>query len=346
MIRLRTKLLIERIVTITIIMILIVVLFLKYSNEQDQKISEINAEISDEYIKVAENVIPAVVAISTLAGESKNYGSGAIVNKDGYILTNAHVVTNGTNISVTLPDKRIFSAKIIGVDAATDVAVIKINGKNLPIAELGDSEKIKVGEKIVAIGNPFGFDSSITTGIISAKNRNRGPTIYKDFIQIDAPINFGNSGGPLVNLDGEVIGINTFVVGSNIGSLGFAVPINLAKKVMEELIKNGKVERGFLGVNVIDVVKLDEQGNGEIEDGAKVISLFKDGPAEKVGIIVNDTITYIDGIKIEDSNHLKNLLAWIPKGTEVEIKLQRTENGKVSQKTIKVNLAIRPDDTN
>lgn len=345
MLRLRTRLFIERIITVIIIIALILALFLKYQKEQQSNISDINKEISSEYTQVAEHVIPAVVAVSTLSNESKNYGSGAIVNKEGYILTNAHVVTNGTNISVTLPDKRIFAAKIIGIDSATDVAVIKINGKNLPIVELGDSDTVKVGEKIVAIGNPFGLDSTITTGIISAKNRDRGPTIYKDFIQIDALINFGNSGGPLVDLDGEVIGINTFVVGSTIGSVGFAVPINLAKKVMDELIKNGKVERGFLGVNVKDIVNLDEKGNGKIEEGAQVSSLFEEGPAKRVGIQVNDIITYLNLIKIEDSNHLKNLLAWIPKGTEVTIKLNRIEKNKIIEKTIKVVLSERPDDT-
>lgn len=291
------------------------------------------------FISIAEEVTPSVVFIST----NDSSGSGIIMSSNGYIITNNHVIdTNGTtsdNIRVMTSEKKIYRAEFIGKDVATDLAVIKVNDTNMAAAKLGDSDKLEVGEEVAAIGNPFGYRSTITTGIVSATHRDRGPTVYKDFIQTDANINPGNSGGPLVNLKGEFIGINTFIISSQVSpGLGFAIPINTVKKVSNDLISKGMVERGYVGIQIKDVLELDEQGNGRFYPGAKVTKVEPSTPAEIAGMQVNDTLLKMDGMVIESSNHLKNLVAWISPNTTVTFQIMRDNN------TMEINLtlALRP----
>src|ERR1043166_8650889 len=269
-------------------------------------------------------------------------GSGIIIDKDGHILTNNHVVQDVDEIRVTLADKREFKAEIVGTDPKTDLAVIKIKDKvprDLPVAKLGDSDAVRVGECALAIGAPFGYEQTVTAGIISAKGRaNVGATDYEDFIQTDAAINPGNSGGPLVNLDGEVVGINT-VIATSVGQysgVGFAIPINMAKTIMPTLLKGGTVSRGMLGVIIQDITEdLREQFNLPDTKGALVAQINKDSPAEKAGIKVGDVILRFNGTPIDDTRHLRNLVAATAPGIKVEIVFLR--DGK--ERTVKVTLA-------
>ncbi|HXK30934.1 MAG TPA: DegQ family serine endoprotease [Candidatus Binatia bacterium] len=244
----------------------------------------------------------------------RSLGSGFIIDGDGSILTNNHVVENAQKIVVKLAaDDREFEAKVIGRDAKTDIAVIKINAKtNLPAATLGDSDRLEVGEWVVAIGNPFGLDSTVTSGIVSAKGRHIGQGPYDNFIQTDASINPGNSGGPLINLRGEVIGINTAIfsrTGGNMG-IGFAIPINLVKEVLPQLRGKGKVTRGFLGVLIQKVTpEIAESLGMDKGNGALVANVTKDGPADKAGVKVGDVIIEFDGKEVKDSSDLPIIVA-------------------------------------
>lgn len=296
---------------------------------------------AQEFIKVAEKTTAGVVTILTDSGS----GSGIVYGKDGLIVTNYHVIDNIKNIRVLLSDKRIFNGTVLGYDVESDIAVIKINAEDLPTAKLADSDNLEVGEKVIAIGNPFGFDHTVTTGIVSATHRSKGPTIYRDFIQTDANINPGNSGGPLINLKGEVIGLNTFVIsGANTPGLGFAIPINLVKKVVDKLLKYGEVKRGFLGVSVKDLIQVNEKGDGKILDGAVIIELQKEGPADKAGAEVGDVIKKLDGILIENGNHLKNILADLEPDSEVELEIDRPKKeGDYDKFVFKITLGARPE---
>ena len=271
--------------------------------------------------------------------EQSGIGSGVIITSDGYILTNNHVVENADKIKVILSDKRELDAEIKGRDPETDVAVIKISAKDLPKATLGDSDKVKVGEWVLAIGNPFGLQHTVTAGIISATGRsNIGITQYEDFIQTDASINPGNSGGPLVNLDGEVIGINTAIFTKPGGytlesaGVGFAIPINMAKKIMDQLIDKGKITRGWLGVSIQD---LNEELSKVLElkqtKGVVVRQVEVDSPADKAGIKSKDLILKIDGMKIETTKQLMQIVAGIMPDTEVEITILRDDK-EISKK--------------
>lgn len=347
--RLRQRLLLERIIVVSILIAFAIFIFAKTQT------SELDELVSQEYVEIAKNVIPAVVSITALKDNTSiSYGSGFTISSDGYIVTNNHVITDADRIQITLPNKDIYSAKITGIDAPTDIAVLKIKGKNLPMVSIGDSEKIKVGEKVVAIGNPYGLDSTITSGIVSAKHRDRGPTEFKDFIQTDASINPGNSGGPLVNLEGEVIGINTFIYSSVADEasdrtlisrgLGFAIPINLAKDVINSLIKDGFVYRSYLGVRVANVIDFNETlGYGKIIPGARVIDVVEKSPAFNAGIKVDDIVKKVNDIDIEDSNHLKNVIAWIKKGEQVDISIERTEDDKTEKIKVILTLEERPE---
>ncbi len=348
--RLRQRLLIERL--IIILLLAIIIGFVIFRLTEQQKFLE--ADIAEEYVHIAENVIPAVVAITAADNDSSSYGSGIIVKEDGYILTNNHVIANTTQMRVILPNNEIYSASIVGIDYPTDLAVIKINATNLPTVNFGDSDLAKVGEKVLAIGNPLGLESTITSGIISAKNRDRGPTVYRDFIQTDASINPGNSGGPLVNIKGEVIGINTFIYSTytdpadssrsitSIG-LGFAIPANIAKNIIPFLIEHKNISRGFLGVRIADVIIFDEQqGKGIIFPGANVTSIFENSPASKVDIREGDIITRLNSKQVTSANQLKNEVGWIPASTAITITIERAENGKKVEKNIKVTLEERP----
>jgi len=243
----------------------------------------------------------------------RSLGSGFVIDSDGSILTNNHVVENAQKIVVKLADEQEYDAKVIGRDSKTDIAVIKINAKTaLPAASFGDSDGLQVGEWVMAIGNPFGLDSTVTSGIISGTGRHIGQGAYDNFIQTDASINPGNSGGPLINMRGEVIGINTAIfsrTGGNIG-IGFAIPINLVKELLPQLRGKGKVTRGYLGVLIQKVTpEIAESLGMDRPRGALVANVSKDGPAEKAGVKVGDVIIEFDGKEVKDSGELPIIVA-------------------------------------
>jgi serine protease Do len=257
----------------------------------------------------------------------RSLGSGFIIDRDGSILTNNHVVENAQKIVVKLSDDQEYEAKVIGRDPKTDIAVIKINAKsNLIAATFGDSDRLEVGEWVVAIGNPFGLDSTVTSGIVSAKGRHIGQGPYDNFIQTDASINPGNSGGPLINLRGEVIGINTAIFsrsGGNIG-IGFAIPINLVKELLPQLRGKGKVTRGYLGVLIQKVTpEIAESLGMDRGYGALVANVSKDGPADKAGVKVGDVIVEFDGQPVKDSGDLPIIVARTPVDKKVKMKVLR-----------------------
>jgi serine protease Do len=259
--------------------------------------------------------------------QQRSVGSGFIIGSDGSIVTNAHVIENAKKIIVKLSDKREFEAKVLGKDAKTDIAVIKIDSNgSLPTAELGDSEQLQVGEWVMAVGNPFGLDSSVTSGIISAKGRHIGAGPYDDFIQTDTPINPGNSGGPLVNLHGQVVGINMAIVsptGANIG-IGFATPINLIKDLLPQLEAKGKVTRGWVGVAIQQVTPDLANAFGLQEPhGALVAKVLPGGPAERGGIKVGDIITEYDGQQVKQANDFPLMVARTQLNKEVQMKVLR-----------------------
>ncbi len=252
-------------------------------------------------------------------------GSGFIISSDGYILTNNHVIKGAQKIKVKLADARVFDAKVVGADPRTDVAVLKIDAKQkLPAAVLADSDKLQVGQWALAIGNPFGLGRTLTVGVVSATGRtNLGIEAYEDFIQTDASINPGNSGGPLLNIYGEVVGINTAIVSSGQG-IGFAIPINLAKSVAEQLIKTGKVVRGWLGVSIQPLSPALAQSFGlETTEGALVNRVVSGSPAEKAGIRRGDVLLTFNGRKISGPGDLQVLVASAPAGKAVKIGLLR-----------------------
>ncbi len=267
-------------------------------------------------------------------------GSGVIISKDGYIITNNHVVENAETITVELFDKTRQKAKLIGKDPRTDLAVIKIKPtSNMKYAKLGDSDKIKVGEWVIAIGSPRGFDWTVTAGIVSAKNRTNigalGPSGYEDFIQTDAAINPGNSGGPLINLKGEVIGINSLIISTSQGfqGMGFAIPSNMVKVISQSLIKYGKVVRGYLGVSIQDITPEMAKSLG-LEIGAKgaiIADVVPDSPADKAGIKQGDVIIRYNGKEVEDASMLRNMVAQTHPGTVVTITVLR-DNKKIDLK--------------
>lgn len=271
-------------------------------------------------------------------------GSGVIVSPDGYILTNNHVVEGAKELKIKFADRRdTVEAEIVGTDAPTDVAVIKVDAKDLPAMPLGDSEKVHVGDFVLAIGNPFGLGHTVTFGIISATGRgNLGIAQYEDFIQTDAAINPGNSGGALVDMHGRLIGINTAIlsrVGGNQG-IGFAIPINMARAVMDQILKQGRVIRGYLGLLPQDVTSVIAEKFGLKEArGALVGSVESGTPADRAGIRRGDIILEFNGHPIEDADDLRNLVAMTPPGTKVTIKVFR--NGE--EKTLTATLAERPE---
>ena len=260
-------------------------------------------------------------------------GSGFIISNEGYILTNNHVVAGADEIKVKLSDGREFKGELKGSDEKLDLALIKITSKgNLPVATLGDSDAMEVGEWILAIGNPFGLSQTVTAGIISAKGRVIGSGPYDDFIQTDASINPGNSGGPLFNAKGEVIGINTTIVSGGQG-IGFAIPVNMAKAVIPQLRETGKVTRGWLGVSVQPVTPDLARSFGlKNEKGALISEVMKDSPAEKAGFKAGDIILEFDGKPIVDMHELPRLAAVTPIGKKALVKVLR--NGKTLEETV------------
>jgi len=265
-------------------------------------------------------------------------GSGVIVTKDGYLLTNNHVVDNADEVKVALSDGREFTAKVIGKDPKSDIAVIKIDAKDLPAIDIADSDNIEVGEVVLAIGNPFGVGETVTTGIVSAKGRGSLGLDYEDMIQTDAAINPGNSGGPLVDADGRLIGINTAILSHSGGNqgIGFAVPSNIARSVMESLVKEGRVVRGFMGVNIQDITPaLAKEFDVKESKGALVSGVSPKSPAEKAGLQNGDVITEFNGKAVSDSRHLKLQVAQTTPGTTVPVKIVRDGKTKTVDVTLK-----------
>ncbi len=257
----------------------------------------------------------------------QTFGSGVTVSSDGYIITNNHVIEDAEDIVVTLPDRRSFRGKLIGADPKTDLAILKIEAKGLPVAPWGDSDKLEVGEFVLTIGNPFGLSNTVTLGIVSAKGRaNVGIADYEDFIQTDAAINPGNSGGPLVNINGEIVGINTAIFSKSGGyqGIGFAVPSNMAKTVFDQLIKEGRIKRGWLGVNIQDITpELSQKFGFDRPEGVLINGIIKDSPADRAGLKRGDIITEFNRRSVIDVGSFRNSVAGTPPNKKVKVKIFR-----------------------
>ncbi|GAC1539533.1 MAG: DegQ family serine endoprotease [Polyangiales bacterium] len=314
-------------------------------------------ELSEAVIAVAEKVSPSVVQIDVTVRDDSaealpwwlkkksesiihGNGSGVIISSDGYVLTNNHVVEDALSITVRTKDGKILPAKIKGRDPATDLAVVKIDAQGLTSAKLGDSESAKVGEWVIAVGSPFGLSYSVTTGVLSAKGRGGlGMNAVEDYLQTDASINPGNSGGPLVNLNGEVLGINTMIVGRGSG-IGFAVPSNMAKRVVEQLVKNGKVERAWLGVGVQDLTPdLAKAFSVGPYAGVLINEAANGGPAAGAKIVPGDIISKVGGKPVHEAQDLIREVINHDVGTTIAIEVIRS--GKVYE--AKALLAARPE---
>jgi len=265
-------------------------------------------------------------------------GSGFIISKDGYILTNNHVVGEVDKITVTLQDGRKLDAQVVGTDPKSDVAVIKVEADNLPVIELGDSDKLEVGEWVIAVGNPFGLAATVTVGVVSAKGRgNVGIADYEDFIQTDAAINPGNSGGPLLNLEGKAVGLNTAIFSRSGGymGIGFAIPINMARHIKEQLVETGKVTRGYLGIYMEPMkTELAEYFGLKQNQGVSVIQVVDGSPADEAGIKAGDIILEMDGKKLKGPQQFKNTIAMVEPGTKVSLLIYR--DGKKLTKKIEI----------
>ncbi len=325
---------------------------------------EAATDLSTAFRQVAESIQPSVVSISTTIkpkqvrrrGPSRQnippefrqlfpeafgdesfqtpggsgLGSGVIVRADGYILTNNHVVEGADELSVTLSDGREIEGKVVGTDPQTDLAVVKVDASGLTPAAIGDSDALRVGDWVVAIGSPFGLDQTVTAGIISAKHRSRQIVAngegYEDFLQTDAAINPGNSGGPLVNLRGEVIGINTAIESRSGGfaGIGFAIPSGLARPILESIIKDGKVHRGLLGAQVGDVTReVAERFGGKVGEGVLISGVVNNKPAAKAGIQPGDIVLEANGKPTNNSSQFRNYIATTPPGSKVALKIRR-----------------------
>lgn len=275
--------------------------------------------------------------------ESQSLGSGFIISADGYIMTNAHVVDHADKITVRLTDKREFRAKVIGADKRTDVALLKIEATGLPKINVGDPNKLKVGEWVVAIGSPFGFDSSVTAGIVSAKGRSLPQDNFVPFIQTDVAINPGNSGGPLFNMNEEVVGINSQIYTRSGGSMGlsFAIPIDVATQVADQLRSSGKVTRGRIGVTIQELTReLAESFGLSKPNGALISNVEKNAPADKAGIEASDVILKFDGKLVNNSSDLPRMVAAVKPGTKVAVELWR----KGESRQVTVEVAAMPED--
>ncbi len=271
-------------------------------------------------------------------GPRRGQGSGVIISADGYVLTNNHVIDKAHEVSVTLPDKREFKGKIIGADPKSDLAVVKINASSLPAIPWGDASQLQVGEYVLAVGNPFGLNSTVTLGIVSAVGRGHmGITQYEDFIQTDAAINPGNSGGALVNTRGELVGINTAIFSQTGGyqGVGFAVSTTMAKPISESLIKTGKVVRGYLGIGLQDLNQ-DLATSFSMKDskGALVSDVKEDSPADQAGLKQGDVIIEYQGILIEDGVALQRMVTRTPVGSKVPVKVMR--DGRARDLTVRI----------
>jgi serine protease Do len=268
-------------------------------------------------------------------------GSGFIIDRKGYVVTNNHVIEDADQIKVKLDDNKEFDAEVVGRDPNTDLALLKIESKeDLPVITMGDSDDLKIGQWVVAIGSPFGLERTVTAGIVSAKGRVIGSGPYDDFIQTDASINPGNSGGPLLNMKGEVVGINTAIIASGTG-IGFAIPVNLAEGIIAQLKSEGEVTRGWLGVAIQDLTtEMAEYYGLKDRKGVLVADVFEGDPADKAGIQAKDIIIEVNDVKIETSRQLTAMIAGLKVGETAEVEVFR--NGK--SKTFAVKLARRSDE--
>jgi Do/DeqQ family serine protease len=342
--------------------------------ESKRKAGEAEAPVKDvpadllstqkAFSEVAKKVTPCVVNISTISKKKiiqpffemnpffedffgapqtrrdKSLGSGFILSKDGYIVTNDHVVRDAESVRVKLSNDKVYDAKVVGGDQKTDIAVIKINASDLPVAVLGDSEKLEVGQWAIAIGNPFGLERSMTVGVVSATGRsNVGIETYENFIQTDASINPGNSGGPLLNIYGEVIGINTAIVAAGQG-IGFAIPIAMAKPIVTQILQKGSVSRGYMGVTIQPVTEELARSFGMKQArGALVNDVLKGGPAQKAGIRQGDVIIAFNGAEVKDSSHLQRVVAEHGVGTAARVTVFR------EGKTVELAMTLTSADT-
>lgn len=274
--------------------------------------------------------------------QQSSLGSGVIVSQQGFILTNHHVVESADEIQVALADGRNVPAKLVGADPETDLAVLRIDLKNLPAMTFGSSENIKIGDVVLAIGNPFGVGQTVTMGIVSALGRSHlGINTFENFIQTDAAINPGNSGGALIDVSGNLIGINSAIYSRSGGNqgIGFTIPVSLAKKIMEQIIQKGVVTRGWIGVEVQDVTpELAESFNLGTQQGALIAGVLRDAPADKADIHPGDVVVDIAGKQVTDSSELLNLISDLPPGKSAKIKVIRTQKAM----TVEVNIGTRP----
>ena len=274
--------------------------------------------------------------------QQSSLGSGVIVSQQGFILTNHHVVESADEIQVALADGRNVPAKLVGADPETDLAVLRIDLKNLPAMTFGSSENIKIGDVVLAIGNPFGVGQTVTMGIVSAVGRSHlGINTFENFIQTDAAINPGNSGGALIDVSGNLIGINSAIYSRSGGNqgIGFTIPVSLAKKIMEQIIQKGVVTRGWIGVEVQDVTpELAESFNLGTQQGALIAGVLRDAPADKADIHPGDVVVDIAGKQVTDSSELLNLISDLPPGKSAKIKVIRTQKAM----TVEVNIGTRP----
>jgi serine protease Do len=347
--------------------------------DQAQRVYEAARRGESPFVAVAEEVLPAVVSVDTkrtISGrgqdpmremfreffgermfreyygdedqpqeyEIPSSGSGFIFDDRGYVMTNNHVVSEADKIEITLSDGRVFDGEIVGLDPATDIAVVKIEGRDLPTARVGDSDKIRVGDWAIAIGNPLELKGTVTVGVISAVGRvdlnirGRAP-LYQDFIQTDASINFGNSGGPLVNIDGEVVGVNSAISPAANG-IGFAIPINLARSVADALVEDGKVVRGYLGIVPQEITRaLAEAKNLDGTEGVIIASVESGTPADEAGLEPGDVILRFAGAKIADVAQFRMAVASVRPGEDVDVTILR--DGK--RRELTARLAERPD---
>jgi serine protease Do len=338
------------------------------ANEPPVKLDADASSFSQAFIEVAEKVTPAIVQIGVVSerenphkdwfffpfkdmpNEQRGSGSGIIISADGYILTNNHVVENASKVTVGLSDKRQFDATVVGTDPLTDLAVVKIEASNLPVAFLGNSDNLKVGQWVMAIGNPLSLSSTVTAGIVSAIGRGQLGLIrdsygVENFIQTDAAINPGNSGGALVDLSGSVIGINSAIAAGGGGTYigyGFAIPVNLAKAVAQDLIAHGKVSRGYIGINIGEVDNAIAKSLGmDTPKGIIIQGIVEDGAASQADLKAGDVILEIDGREVNRPNELQSYVASLTAGTTVKLKVFR--DGNTIER--KVTLKAREEET-
>ena len=331
-------------------------------------------ETSKAFTEVAKNAIPAVVSVrveKTITEQGSTYfyspfddefferffgpryrprveprkrqqvgqGSGFIISEDGYILTNNHVVGEADKIVVTLRDGKEHQAKLVGTDPGSDVALIKIDAEKLPTIELGDSDALEIGEWVIAVGSPFGLQATVTVGVVSAKSRGVGITQYEDFIQTDAAINPGNSGGPLLNVDGKAVGINTAIFSQSGGymGIGFAIPVNMAKSILNQLKETGKVTRGYLGI-IMHPEKISsdlaEAFGLKSTNGVLITEVVPDSPAEKAGLERRDVIIKMNDQNVEDWQSFRNAIAMLKPGTRIDLTVVR--DGKQKKATVEI----------